>query len=238
MPTQTEKLQAHTSHLLDAFIALRQRYSMLHPMLFDKGVIEEYGSGARARGFHTLRHSLFLSCAQDMAKLSLDKDERTPSIKKLQASLQQETLRHELREAFAIWVLPNVEEETDPEIREALQRMEQREQSERRQQFDEILARTQAAWGVLQADQALLGFQTVRDKVSAHTEVHLVADKYQFVDISTLGIKWGDLKRFMDAMQSIVEDLGLLIRNAGFAWERLDAQLSKASQAFWVTSAA
>ncbi len=238
MPTQIEKLQAHTGHLLDAFIALRQRYAMLHPLLFDQEVVKEYGSGLRSHGFLTLRHSLFLSCAQDMAKLSLDKDERTPSIKKLQSALQQETVRDELREAFAIWVIPSVEEETDPEIKEALQRMEQREQSERRQQFDEILARTQACWLTLQSDAALLAFQTVRDKVSAHTEVHLVADKYQFVDISALGIKWGDLKRVMEAMQLIVEDLGLLIRNAGFAWDSLDSQLNKASKNFWLTSAA
>ena len=64
MPTQIKKLEAHASHLLDAFIRLRERYSLLDPMLFDPDVPKARGSGIQARGFLTLRHSLFLSCAQ------------------------------------------------------------------------------------------------------------------------------------------------------------------------------
>lgn len=238
MPTQIDKLQAHAAHLLDAFISLKQRYAMLHPMLFDRTVVTEYGSSSRARGFQTLRHSLFLSCAQDIAKLSLDNDDRTPSIRKLQSALTKPDVVGVMREAFASWVVPSVEEETDPEIREALRRMELREQAARREQFEEILKRTQAVWSDLEADPSLKAFHTIRDKVSAHTEVHLVADKYKFVDIAELGIKWGDLKRVIDSMQAIVEDLGLLIRNAGFAWDSLESQLGKASSDFWATSAA
>lgn len=238
MPTRIEKLQAHASHLLDAFISLQERYAMLHPMLFDQTVVTQYGSSSRAQGFQTLRHSLFLSCAQDIAKLCLDNDDRTPSLRRLESALQQPEVRSELKEAFVIWVLPSIETEPDPEVREALRRMELREQAERREQFEEILARTQQAWKELEDDPALKAFHTIRDKVSAHTEVHLVADKYKFVDIGELGIKWGDLKRVIDSMQAIVEDIGLLIRNAGFAWDSLETQLSKASKGFWVTSAA
>ena len=77
------------------------------------------------------------------------------------------------------------------------------------------------------------GFATVRDKVSAHTEIRCVADKYQLVDIGALGIKWGDLLLTIDAMQQMVELVGLIIRNAGFAWESLENQLSAAAGAFW-----
>lgn len=61
-----------------------------------------------------------------------------------------------------------------------------------------------------------------------------MADKYQFVDIGTLGIKWSDMRQAIETMQSLVEDLGLVIRNAGFAWEVLDRQLVKASKEFWL----
>ena len=86
MPPQAEKLKAHASHLLDAFIRLRERYSLLDPMLCDPDVPKLRGSSASARGFLTLRHSLFLTCAQDIAKLTLDSDKRTPCIKGLMAS--------------------------------------------------------------------------------------------------------------------------------------------------------
>lgn len=236
MPTQLEKFQAHTSHLLDAFIRLRERYCMLHPMLFDEDVPRLRGSGLQSRGFLILRHSLFLSCAQDIAKLTLDADPRTPSIKSLIEALGNEQLCNGLREIFAIWELGSTETETDPEIIEALKRIELREQSERRQQFNEILARAQSNWATLRLEPYLVGFLTIRDKVAAHTEVLLVADKYQFVDISKLGIKWKDMQRAIENMQSIVEDLGLLIRTAGFAWDMLDEQLTKASNEFWTPS--
>lgn len=238
MPTRIDKLEAHASHLLDGFISLKERYALLHPMLFDADVVKHHGSSVRARGFQTLRHSLFLSCAQDIAKLSLDRDDRTPSIRRLVSALQDASLQSELRERFSVWILPSVEEESDPEIREALRRMELREQDERRVQFAEILSRASANYAALEADPALQGFLTIRDKVSAHTEVHLVADKYQFVDIGKLGIKWADLKRVIDLMQSLVEDLGMLIRNSGFAWDSLESQLSRASAGFWQPSAA
>src|SRR3990167_6171690 len=89
MPSQIEKLEAHASHLLDAFIRLTERYSLLDPMLFDSEVPKSRGSGAQARGFLTLRHSLFLSCSQDIAKLTLDSDKRTPSIKSLIAAFDE-----------------------------------------------------------------------------------------------------------------------------------------------------
>lgn len=233
MPTQVEKLEAHASHLLDAFIRLRERYSLLDPMLFDHDVPKMRGSGAQARGFLTLRHSLFLSCAQDIAKLTLDSGKRTPSIKGLIAALDDAKICRGLRERFALWELPSVETETDPEIIEALKRIESREQAERRIQFDEILARARGNWIALSKEPYLTGFLTIRDRVAAHTEVLLVADKYQFVDIGALGIKWADMRRAIESMQSIVEDLGLVIRNAGFAWEMLDEQLTGASKAFW-----
>ena len=180
MPTQIEKLEAHTSHLLDAFIRLRERYSLLDPMLFDPCVPKSRGSGNQARGFLTLRHSLFLSCAQDIAKLTSDSDPRTPSIKSLVTALENLNLCRDLQDRFAHWVTPSVETEADPEIIEALRRIEFREQAERRTQFDEVLIRTRMNWDALSKEAYLSSFLTIRDKVSAHTEVLLVADKYQY----------------------------------------------------------
>ena len=236
MPSQIEKLEAHASHLLDAFIGLRERYEMLDPMLFDKEVPKLHGSGKQSSGFLILRHSLFLSCAQDIAKLSLDADKRTPSISNLMTDLSNSTLLDSFREKFSIWDTPLVEPETDPEIIEALKRIDLREIGERRTQFDELFIQAKNEWESLSKNPFMDGFSTIRDKVSAHTEVQYVADKYQFVDISSFGIKWSDMRKAIELMQSIVELLGLLIRNTGFAWDMLDVQLSKASNSFWKTA--
>jgi hypothetical protein len=76
---------------------------------------------------------------------------------------------------------------------------------------------------VLSTSPVMEHYRTIRNKVSAHTEVQHVADKYQRVDIATLGVKWDDLPKILDKMQRLVELLGLLIRNACFAWDMLEA---------------
>lgn len=206
-------------------------------MLFDQDVATYHGSRQRARGYQVLKRSLLLSCAQDIAKLTMDDDERTPSLRNLVRSLTDDVLRATLRERFAVWKIPSIEEETDPEIVAALRRMEAREEAERRAQFDELYCKATDSWARLSTNSTVKGFMTIRDRVSAHTEVRYVADKYQFVDISKLGLKWGDLRSTIQTMQGLVEIMGLLIRNAGFAWDSLDDQLSKAGKAFWASDA-
>lgn len=233
MPSQVEKLEAHASHLLDAFIGLREKYALLEPMLFDPDTVAARGSRHQARGFQILKNTLFLSCVQDIAKLSLDGDKRTPSICNLVAALDDDDIRQELENRYAIWVIPSAEQEEDPDIVAVLKRMEERERLERRAQFREHYAELQDGWKNLSESPSMEAFLTVRDKVSAHTEVRFVADKYQLLDIGKLGIKWGDIRRNMETMQRLVELLGLIVRNAGFAWDSLDAQLSKAATDFW-----
>lgn len=231
--SRTAKIEALASHLLDGFLQLREKYELLEPMLFDRAVIDARGSGVSARGFNTLKHTLFLGCAQDIANLALDWDKRAPSICNILRALADEPIREELRERFAVWVIPSVEEETDPLIAEAIQRIEQREQLQRRSQFDDLHAEFISRWATLSATHVLAAFRELRDKVSAHTEIRQVADKYVPIDIGALGIKWGDIKATIEAMERLVELCGLLVRNASFAWDSLDSQLKKSSKGFW-----
>lgn len=227
MPTQIEKLEAYASHLLDAFILLRERYAILHPMLFDEAVVTRHGAKARARGFDILLHSLFLSCAQDIVKLSMDNDERSPSILRLVRAVTDEKLRAEFRTRYANWAISPIMDQ-DPEIVAALEKMQVRDQSERGEHFNNLYCELTELWTQLSTSPEIKAFQTVRDKISAHVEVRHSADKYHFVDVSKLGLKWGDLSQTIERMQRLVELLGLLVRNAGFAWEMLDEQLDTA----------
>lgn len=237
MPTQIERLEGLASHLLDDFLALRERYAFLEPMLFDRNVEARRGSGKQARGFFTLRHSLFLACVQDIAKLATDAYPKTPSIRNITLSLKgEQPLLKSLKVRFATWHLPSIECESDLEIVEALRQIELREQTERMTQFDKLHQELIALHDGLGAAPIISAFRTIRDKLTAHTEVRYIADKYQLVDINTLGIKWSDLKTTISEMQRAVELIGLIVRNAGFAWELLDRQLTASATAFWDAS--
>jgi len=235
MPTQIEKMQAHSEHLLDAFLMLLERYAILSPMLFDEEICRQYGSGKKARGFEILRKSLFLSCAQDIANLTLDHFNNSLSIKNLVDELQDSNLVDELRKMYSVWHTPSYENEKDPSIISALKKMEKREQKNRMMEFDRLYAEMNEKWVLLSECRSMNAFSTIRKKVSAHIEVKYVADKYQFVDLGQLGLVWGDLKYAIEQMQRLIELLQLLIRNAGMAWDLEKDRIYKAGKEFWTT---
>lgn len=234
MSIQIKKLKADAKHLLDAFLVLRQTYAILDPMLFDEKVCQLRGNGIQARGFQILRNSLFLSCAHDIAKLTVDSDDRTPSIMNLCRALKSGKIRDELREEYCLWQVPEYNAETDPAIIAALRKMAAREKLDRRDDFDRLYSEIEERWVLLSECRSMGSFLTIKDKVSAHKEVHLLADKYQFVDIESLGLVWADLKYAMEQMQKLVETLQLVIRNSAMAWDLENERLDKFGRDFWL----
>ena len=92
MPTRVERIEALSGHLLDGFLALRERYALLDPMLFNQSVAAARGSGMQSRGFLALRQTLFFACAQDIANLTADTDARAPSIPNITKALRDDAL--------------------------------------------------------------------------------------------------------------------------------------------------
>ncbi|MBW2477269.1 MAG: hypothetical protein JRE63_08120, partial [Deltaproteobacteria bacterium] len=204
MSNQIERLKSSAGHLLDAFLILRQTYAILEPMVLDENAFKLRGSGKQATGFKILRNVLSLSCAQDIAKLTLDADNRTPSIINFVTSLQCSSLREDLRKQFRGWQVPRYDKETDPAIIDALNQMEVRSQRDRSKDFDRLYSELEERWILLSECRSMGCFLTIKDKLTAHKEVCPVADKYQFVDVESLGLLWVDLKYAIDQMQRIV----------------------------------
>ena len=231
-PLQIDKLVAHSSHLLTAFIQLRERYALLHPMLFDERVAKQYGSRKQARGYAILKASLFLSCCQDVAKLTTDNFEKTPSISKLMGTVQDPIVRSQLRRRYCEGRSMYAHEK-DSELEAVYRQMALRDDELHGAEFDEKYAHAAKLWEEFVQSSVLKSFRHIRDKVTAHTELQFVDGEYVPVDISKLGIKWGNLQTTIATMQQLVEMLGQLIRDAGFAWQSLDEMLERASNDFW-----
>jgi hypothetical protein len=233
---RAEKLRAHASHLLDDFILLRQRFAMLVPMLFNTNVVRARGAGAHRRGFMILRSTLFLSCAQDIAKAAFDwdKDNTIPSIGTLVAALQDDSVRAIFRAAAVSRETPWANEDPDPEVRQALLAWRASEREAQGARFDDTWKTVQARWTRLRSQPYMDACRTIRNKVTAHTVVQFVEDVYQPIDIAALGLKWSELALALDEMQFLVDKLNGLTRCAGFAWDHLHVMLDRDSLAFWL----
>ncbi|MBR7745778.1 hypothetical protein [Undibacterium baiyunense] len=233
MSIELQKLKAHSEHLLDGFLGLRERYAMLEPMLFNMSVIEKKGKGVMGRGFIAIKNNLFLFCCQDIAKLSLDKYDTSPSIKRIVEKLQEDRLLATLEEEFSVWYVEPPSEEKDPMVLDLLKRMDEKAQLERRRAFNELVLRLNENWRKLENKPALDSFKKIRNKASAHLDVNLVNGIFQPLDIGSLGVKWKDIGETIAEMQEIIEQIGLIVRNASFSWDSLDRNLEKASKGFW-----
>lgn len=233
MSIELEKLKAHSEHLLDGFLGLRERYAMLEPMLFNKSVIEKKGQGLMARGFLSIKNNLFLYCSQDIAKLSLDKYDTSPSIKRILEKLQDQAILTTLEEEFSVWYADPPAGEQDSSVLELLRQMGEKKCQERRSQFKDLVASLNENWHQLENRPALESFKKIRNKVSAHLDVNLVNGKFQPLDVESLDVKWKDIGETIAEMQLIIHQISLVVRGASFAWDSLDKNLHKAALGFW-----
>lgn len=232
MPTRVEKLCAHAEHLFDGLISLIETYAMLHPMLFDQAVAKKYGSNARYRGCSILKNSLFFACCQGLAKLSLDASDRAPSIKRFSDALGDPSLVQELKRDYAQYVAPHVGYLDSKEL-EALEYMNKAEHEARENEFDLNLQALRSQLVLISSSPTFSAFKTIRDKVSAHTDVHLLDGEYKLVDIASLGVKWKDIRESINELQKAVELIGIVVRGVAFAWDSLEKNLERAARGFW-----
>ncbi|MSM39510.1 MAG: hypothetical protein GJT30_07810 [Geobacter sp.] len=239
MNKQILKLQSHTDHLLSCLLGLKEKFAFLRPMLFDEETVQQYGNGDRFRGFESIKYSLFYGCAQDLARMTLDTTERTPSIAGIIASLQANPhLLRELRIMYSEWGygVP-VNDSGDEEIKAALEQLHEREKEKRRQKFDAMCNELNTAWEAFKAKPSTKAFRIIRDRLTAHLELRRGEDGvYRPIDIATLGLTWGDLGESIRDVDKMVELLNAIVRNAGFVMEEFDEKLDEAVKGFWKTS--
>lgn len=235
MPTQLEKLEAHASHLLQGFLSLREKYSLLQPMLYKEEVIDAWGKKRKARGFKFLKHTLFIDCAKDIANLCLDRHETSPSISNIFHALKSRELLGVLRSNYAVIGYILEDEDIDPSIRKLLDESNRKEERERYAQFDQVHTTLTFRWMQLRRSNRLKAFERMRRKVAAHNDISYdgKAMRYKTLDIGSLGLKWKDLREIIDEMQLVVSDIQMVARSTGFAWEMFDEQIERSAEGFW-----
>ena len=97
--------------------------------------VKTWGSREKARDLRSYVTTLYLTCVQEIAKLSLDSDDRAPSVRNFVDALGDESLRSELREHYAVWPIGPTGEH-NPDVLRFLEQKERRQLGERRVQFD------------------------------------------------------------------------------------------------------
>ena len=231
-PKREEKLVAHASHLLDGFLRLREKYAVLHPMLFDADVAHRWAQGPRARAFHTISSTLFTSCVLDVCSIALDRDARSPSLLQLTDALSDALLVTALRDKYSAWrgvPLPA----GDPSLATILYQAVKRDEAERRTEFDAHLQGLLQRWPAFRDSRAVEAFAALRDKFLAHAELRYGDQGYQPLDVAALGLRLQDLETAICELQVLVQLMTAVFRSASFDFKILDRQLQSSPTEFW-----
>lgn len=204
MEDRLVKLAGHADRLLDYYLGIREKYAILHPMIFNQKVVGEFGRGARARGYGLIRHVLFCDCAKDIINLCFDTQRNAPSLSTIVSHLQ------------------------DREVRSAL---EKRYGGARL--FDEVHGGILGSWDSFTRQKWVGPLRKLRDKVTAHLEVKKKDGQYVVVDVKALGLKWRDLDRALQLLDPVVLDINSVTRNSGFDMVGAMKLFERAAAAFW-----
>lgn len=84
----TSKIQGHSSALLDLYLRLAEKNALLQRLVFDHSVVNHLAGKRSQHGVATLQNTLYLSCAQDIAKITFDRDGRAPSLGNIVRTLE------------------------------------------------------------------------------------------------------------------------------------------------------
>ena len=231
-PSRLDKVVAHAERLLDELIGLRAKYAMLRPLLFDRDTVATWAAGKRAYGFSIVRSTLLESCVLEIAKIALDRDERTPSLLSLDSALADSQMLGDLREAYAVWnIAPTAG--GDPHVIAIIQASERRDEAKRRLQFDALVVEFRARWAQLHSSSALTSFGKMRDKLIAHNELQFVNGKYAPLEVAGLELKYRDFDIVIAELDALVNFMNLVFRGANFDFDGHNRQLADASDGFW-----
>jgi len=191
------KKRAQLKHLTLALHGLNEQYSLLEPMLFDEELVKKHSN----YGFTVIRQSLFFNCILDTVNL-VKRTKKGVSIESIADMFSEEvimkTLHDEIVYSDAFVGIPVLEQS----------------QSEA---FNKSVDDVKTAIEELLSSDEYESFKTIRNKRIAHIELKQVGDEYGLLDISTLGLKWEDLKVVIDKLSDIVSKLNVILTGVNIA---------------------
>lgn len=192
------KKKAHLEHITSAFHGLNEKYSLLEPMLFDEHLARKYNN----YGYTVIRQSLFFNCVMDIVNIVKQIDARTPSIEGISEIFSNDGIIKVLHDNIV--------------YSDAFKGIEYYEKSQS-SAFNINVKKTKEAIKNLLQLEIYKSFVTIRDKRIAHLELKHENEMYKLLDISTLNLKWTDLKIIIDRLKIIVKNLNIILTGVNIA---------------------
>lgn len=232
MREQLQKLQGHITNLLNSFVQLRDRYALLHPMLVDERISARYRGSRQERGYAVLLSTLFLDCCHDLANICFDEHDKTASIRNLIIAFNDINLRRYIYKQHSSARLMTEICGAEDWVAAVYNKSAATDAMEHAALFEKRFHEFTVEWTAFENSPTHKNIKTIRDKITAHTELRRVNGQYRAVEITEQSFEWEHLKPTIETIQTFVTKLTGLIMDADIAWESFDRVINSTGH-FW-----
>ena len=213
------KLAAHVDSLLELYMGAAAQIALLRPIMGDADLIAKLSSGKKAAGFKTLRWVLYWNLINELVKITSDtSDSGVPSILSVVNRIRSVATRDLLKAQYvqshqSSWPID--------------------ENTKWATEFDRIYEKILQQTDELKESQSVKGYGTIRDRLLAHYQLSQSGDGYKPINISSLGLKYGEERKVFREIQLLICDLNSIIRNASFTFNQFEESVHADAVAFW-----
>ena len=234
MENRLIKIKEYTQAALDTLLVTRSQFALLEPLMKSETLKNRFSGGLRAQARNIMISTLYLDCSLSLLAISLDPGERAASIFKILCMLEAQDLRCCLRDKFSepptIYDLSSM---CESERGWLMRKCEQQESTNRKQEFDEIYEYVKKKFDQLKNGEVYLRLKNTRDKVHAHKEMAMGQVYPRLRTVEEFGVKVGDLKIFVDAVEELLINLQTIINNSNTSLHIINKQYKTMAEEFW-----
>lgn len=212
MDERVRKVASYATAVADRYLSARQKLAIMESFL-SGDIPKLFGRSYGAHGHGVLALILIFDLIRDIGAFALDKDQRVASVTNIWRLIQDEQLRAALRSKAAKPSRTRVsfDDGFSEEDKARWQQRFDREDIERGgKAFDEAFARVSENLPPLLESELAQKLLTARDRSISHYEMRATADGPKLFPLAEIGLTWGDPKKFMDNLDSVLWDLVLL----------------------------
>lgn len=174
---------------------------------------------------------------RELARLFLDKGEKTGSLMNIWRKLQVPGVREHYRDSYG-GMFDDLEEEPIEGISEATrEEWRQRRRDRNKDVFDKEWAAVSVAMNELSNDPVGKSVKTFRDKRHSHWEMQLIGQEPAPFDIGTLDLTYDGVFEFGRRCERVLADLGKLLTHTHWEPSEFSEMSAEQGRALWLTLA-
>ena len=235
MKERSEKSRDYAKAVMDIYLSLIPKMSLLKPLMFDAELAKRLSGPLLPLGRQTLITTLYVDAALTAAGLAFDRDSRTASVYNMMQALNDTALQDYLKSRFessglTLFDFSSLDEAQAARLRDRLHQEERAGRADLfEEQYEELLRRHDALTSAAFSDR----LRKLRDKVAAHKEMMLDQGTRRLVTVEELGVLVGDLGNLVRDLEPIILLIILLVRLESYSLDAFKKTADEIGQAFW-----